>query len=1519
MPQRIDPERTVDEAACDPLDAGMAAAFGPDSGPPPPAAGSVVLAHSADPVQPHATDPDRTTPEVPQPAPGEPPYPTVPGYEIIGELGRGGMGVVYRARQTALKRVVALKMVLSGDRASPQELARFRREAEAVARLRHANIVQVHEVGAYDGRPFFSLEFVDGGTLATRLRDGLPDPKDAAALAEKLARAMHAVHRCHVVHRDLKPANVLLTADGTPKITDFGLAKKLDEDTGHTHSGAVMGTPSYMAPEQASGGAARTTPRADVYALGAILYECLTGRPPFRAATVAQTLRQVIEDEPVAPRRLSPAVPRDLETICLMCLRKDPARRYPTANDLAEDLRRLLALEPIQARPVGRAERAAKWARRNRALTAALIVFTLAVLISAALAVWATRLGTDLQESNQKLGEAESQRTVQKWLAPQGLQAGTDVSLLDGEVEALWDMAGTQEDPLRILFVQEAIREPATTRQLSNRRAFALHAAVGLSQRRRGAVERVLVERLQAEGIPAGQQTDLALALAALGGLSAEAASRAGPVITRRMSEEKSPDELRTLAEALPAVAARLDAKDAAPAAATLLQAMNDAEDRLVLRELARSLPVVAARLEPGDAVNTLLRAMRGVKDPAALSSLAGGLSAAAARLEPGDAINTLLQAMRDAKDSSTVNSLAPGLPAVAARVGPKDAAPVATLLAQAMKDPQNGIALQGLAQGLKAVAAHLDAQDAAPVATTLAQAMKDAKDLFGVSASPALRSLGEGLSEVAARLEPGDAVNTLLQAMRDAKDPDALHLLGECLSAVAASVRPEDAGPVATTLVQAMKAAKQGFALQGLKAVAARVRPEDAAPVATALVEAMKNAEYPFPLRQGMAQGLKAVAARLDAKDAAQAANTLVAAMKDVKNPSTLDPLALGLSAVAARLDAKDAAPVANTLLQAMRDARDRFALFAWQAMLSLGQGLSAVAARLDAKDAAPVANTLLQAMRDAKDPGTLGPLAGSLSAVAARLESKDAATVTAQAAILLAQAMKDRNNVFAMQGSAMQGVAQGLKAVAARLDAQDAARIANTILQAINETNNPIASSWLGEGLSAVAARLDAKDAGPVATALVEAMTDPKRTFTLRQGLAQGLKAVAARLDAKDAAQAANTLAQAMKVAQDPGTLQLGECLSAVAARLDAKDAGPIATTLVEAMKDPKNRFAMQGLAQGLKAVAARLDAKDAAQAATTLAEDMKVAQDPVALPWLREDLSAVAQRLDAKDAAQLANTLLQAMRHAEDPTSLSLLPAVADRLDAKDAGAVATALVEAMTDPKRPITLRQGLAQGLKAVATHMEPKDAARAATTLAQAMKDTDNRLTLDSLSTGLSSLAAGMEPKHAVILLMQVMEDTQDSAVPAALTRLPSLAEGLSAAAARLEPGDAAHVATTLVRAISQARTPERRGQFADGLVAVLTRDAQSGQRQAGATTVTTRTPFGLAQEPLPPLPPPLPARDLVDLLKHPLSVGKARRIVLDQLSRHYERSFADVWEFVDSAEQQRLGLDLTTPPRRPE
>jgi serine/threonine-protein kinase len=301
-------------------------------------------------------------------------------YTVLSAVGQGGMGVVWKARQRRPDRLVALKMFRAGDLASPTDVQRFRNEAEVIAQLDHPSILPVYEVGEHDGVHFFSMKLVEGGSLADHLDSFRGDPHAAARLLAIVARAVHYAHQRCVLHRDLKPSNILLNAQGEPHVSDFGLAKRVETDSSLTRSGAPVGTPSYMAPEQASGRKGTITTATDVYGLGAVLYALLTGRPPFRSETVLETLEQVKTCEPEPPRRSNPKVDRDLETICLKCLQKEPHRRYESAQALAEDLERWLRGESIQARPISRSGQLWRWCRRNPVLTGLAMAVVLLLL-----------------------------------------------------------------------------------------------------------------------------------------------------------------------------------------------------------------------------------------------------------------------------------------------------------------------------------------------------------------------------------------------------------------------------------------------------------------------------------------------------------------------------------------------------------------------------------------------------------------------------------------------------------------------------------------------------------------------------------------------------------------------------------------------------------------------------------------------------------------------------------------------------------------------------------------------------------------------------------------------------------------------------------------------------------------------------------------------------------------------------------------------------------------------------------
>lgn len=451
-------------------------------------------------------------------------------YELLEEIGRGGMGVIFRARQVSLGRVVALKMILAGSYATGETVERFRAEAKAAANLHHPNIVPIHEIGMQDGRHFFSMDYVDGGSLHQLLTKGPLPPRDAARLLLPIAEALEHAHRQGIVHRDIKPANILLASGvleragdtiagrtqpplAIPRLTDFGLAKFLESGSGLTASGETMGTPSFMPPEQASGKSREVGPRSDIYSLGAVLYTMLTGRPPFQAATAVETLRLVVECEPLPPHQLNPVLPRDLETICLTCLQKEPARRYASAQELADELQRFLDGQPIKARPVGALERAWRWCRRNPAMAASLAAVFVSLLLGAAISTYfafeaidradeseIARLHAEDSEEKAKRdrlkaeeAEAEAKRDRLKAEAAEGKAKGDRLKAEEAEAEAKASAtfaAGQSDLALKSLEtlvseVQEQLKDAPGTAEL--RKKLLETALAGLTRQSKGA------------------------------------------------------------------------------------------------------------------------------------------------------------------------------------------------------------------------------------------------------------------------------------------------------------------------------------------------------------------------------------------------------------------------------------------------------------------------------------------------------------------------------------------------------------------------------------------------------------------------------------------------------------------------------------------------------------------------------------------------------------------------------------------------------------------------------------------------------------------------------------------------------------------------------------------------------------------------------------------------------------------------------------------------------------------------
>jgi hypothetical protein len=898
-------------------------------------------------------------PAGPPGAEAEPPQ--VAGYELLGELGRGGMGVVYKAWQTGLRRVVALKMILAGPYAGSDERARFAREAEAAARLQHPNIVPIYEVGESQGRPYLALEYVDGGSLAQRLQGSPLPAREAAGLVEALARAVHHAHGRGIVHRDLKPANVLMAADGTPRVGDFGLARILaGGDGAQTQSGDVMGTPSYMAPEQAAGRGKEAGPAADVYALGAILYECLTGRPPFKGESALETLRQVIADDPVPLTRLQPKVPRDLDTICLKCLQKEPQQRYASAAALADDLRRFQGGEPVAARPAGRGERAWKWARRRPAAAALLAVSALA---AAALAGVIGTAGAVVYGKNQALQvanagltdernrarEAEARAVEERQKARDALEK-VDAALFDGilrpigdgrgisadaERRALADLARLPDDEVRLRFLRRGLEQPETAGQLARRSEAVIEAVAGKEASRRQAARELL------SGLLDDDRTDPRVRLAcvhlglALGSDESDFVRQMARALLEGLGTATGKDVGR-LAPALHQLGSKLPAAEA---------------PRFRSAAGQRLLDVIASTDDPAD-LSLWGRAVAGLPSGADKEGGADLCARAAARL---------LDAAAGTEDAHALSSLGEALAGLAPGMGAEGArvcARAAARLLDATERATDSYSFSPLAQALWYLSSGMDKEGAKVTAPGLLDAMSRTDD------AGALASLGEGVAELAARVDEEEAARLcaraatkLLDAVARTRDP--LHLTGLA---------------------------------QALAALAARMDAEGAAAGAPRLVDAMTRTDDPGAL-SSLGEAVAALVGRMEeaggAKVCARAVARLLDALAGIKDTSYLYTLAQALTRLAAGMDAEGARASAPALLDVMARADDA------PTLSDLGEAMTVLVARMDAEGAARVsaqaAPRLLDALARTSEPHPLARCETFFVELARRMHRRD------------------------------------------------------------------------------------------------------------------------------------------------------------------------------------------------------------------------------------------------------------------------------------------------------------------------------------------------------------------------------------------------------------------------------------------------------------------------------------------------------------------------------------------------
>jgi hypothetical protein len=1021
---------------------------------------------------------EQQTRPAPPPA-GDIPLPVIPGYEVEAVLGVGGMGVVFQARHLRLNRVIALKMLLAGAYAAPRELARFQREAEAVAGLCHANIVQIHEVGDHEGRPYFTMEFVDGGSLAQKLT-GAPQPvRWAAELVASLAEAVSVAHCAGIVHRDLKPGNILLTAEGTPKISDFGLARRLKGEGDLTRTGTALGTPSYMAPEQACDTAGPVGPATDVYGLGAVLYEVLTGRPPFLAGSVLETIRQVITLEPVPPSRLNPRVPRDLETVCLKCLHKEPQRRYTSAAALAEDLRRYLAGQVVEARPVGPLERTGKWIRRNKwvaGLSAAAVFTLLAGTVVSLLFAFEARRQTHTATENAQRAKEKEEEVRRVFIASlmipiEGNTHPLNSRLDNAEVVGLCQLRKAPR-PFRVQFLESALSDPETARRVGRRADWVIQAIVGCDRALRDEVGHLLVQRIQKPDT--AQEVKLACArLGQAANLDDRGwAERSADALSVALCDKGlDREDCRALAESLAGVIVHLPKAQAAEHAARVTA--------VFLTHLEEPVNLALGYAYFGPAIET----MSPYLDAAATNRTAEKLNAILHRSE--------------ASPNAWV-FLARAQLVVCQRLPPADSAAYVNRMVDSVLEASRATkekdkfryTFQAMTLGI--LSGQLDAKRASRVADAIIAMLGDGY-LTGGLRTEFIESFSipEDLARVAERLDaPGSlrAAEALIPVLKKA-DKLALNMepLSKALVAVCRRLDADGSRRVAEVIAAAVQDPKtpvlaRAILANGFAVVADKLEPDRAASLESGIVDLLvvDLADIkPILARRHLGQTLASVCGRPGTKSAPRAAEALTAAIRDPQTASVLlRPFAAALAVVSSQLTpeqasshASKAAEVLGSLWIARTNNLDR--VYLAQAMAEVWLRLTPMARAAQAKR---MAVDLTVALQDSKtEPLELNSLAEALTAMCSQLDPAEGKARINSAEESLATRFRTSRTALPMSAV----LTEALATLWLRLDRDRLPRVADTLCTALGEPDGQ--RYWLefhAKLFRKVAARLDERD---------------------------------------------------------------------------------------------------------------------------------------------------------------------------------------------------------------------------------------------------------------------------------------------------------------------------------------------------------------------------------------------------------------------------------------------------------